>query len=64
MLRNKIYLFDKRLNDLVALLAIGSSVAMLAFEATMFAGIAIMSISCIYVVFVKARINAGEFSSI
>jgi hypothetical protein len=61
MLRNKIYLFDKRLNDLVALLAIGSSVAMLAFEATMFAGIAIMSISCLYVVFVKARINTGEF---
>ena len=61
MLRNKIYLFDKHLNDFVALLAIGSSAAMLAFEATMFAGIAIMSISGLYVVFVKARINSGEF---
>lgn len=61
MLRNKIYLFDKRLNDFVALLAIGSSAAMLAFDATMFAGIAIISVICLYVVFVKARINAGEF---
>ena len=60
MLKNKLYLFDKWLskdrNTLLVLLLFVGSTFMISYEPTLFYGIGLLGIICLYVVFVKAKI--------
>lgn len=64
MLRNRLYLIDKWLSvgsrTLLILLLIATSTLMINFESTMFIGIGLLLIICLWVVFIKARIIGGE----
>ena len=64
MLKNKLYLIDKWMSKgsrtLLILLLIASSTLMINFESTMFIGIGLLLIICLWVVFIKARILGGE----
>jgi hypothetical protein len=64
MLRNRLYLIDKWLSvgsrTLLILLLIATSTLMINFESTMFIGIGLLLIICLWVVFIKARITGGE----
>lgn len=64
MLKNKLYLIDKWMSKgsrtLLILLLIASSTLMINFESTMFYGIGLLLIICLWVVFIKARILGGE----
>ena len=60
MLKNKLYLIDKWMSKgsrtLLILLLVASSTLMINFESTMFIGISLLLIICLWVVFIKAKI--------
>jgi hypothetical protein len=64
MLKNKLYKIDKWISNgnksFLVLLLIGLSAVMLQFTSTMFIGIGLMSLICLWVVFVKTRILGGD----
>jgi hypothetical protein len=64
VLKNKLYLIDKWISkgsrELLVLLLIVSSVFLLNNEYTLFYGIGLLGIVCMWVVFVKAKIMGGE----
>jgi hypothetical protein len=64
MLKNNLYRIDKWISKDnrvgLVLLFIASSAIMLQFTSTMFYGIGLMGLICIWVVFVKARILGGQ----
>lgn len=64
MLKNRLYLIDKWISKdnrvLLILLLVASSTLMISFEKTMFIGIGLLSLICIWVVFVKAKIMGGD----
>ena len=64
MLKNKLYLIDKWMykgsRTLLILLLVASSTLMINFESTMFIGISLLLIICLWVVFIKAKILGGE----
>ena len=64
MLKNRLYLIDKWISKdnrvLLILLLVASSTLMISFEKTMFIGISLLSLICIWVVFVKSRILGGD----
>lgn len=66
MLKNKIYLFDKWLssgeNILYLLSLIIIAVAMINFDATLFYGIGLFLVICIYMMIVKIKINTKEWT--
>ena len=61
MLKNKLYRIDKWISKGnrvgIVLLLIGASAVMLQFTSTMFFGIGLMGLICLWVVFVKTRIS-------
>ena len=61
MLKNKLYRIDKWISKGyrvgVVLLLVGTSAVMIQFTSTMFFGIALMGLICLWVVFVKTRIS-------
>jgi hypothetical protein len=63
MLKNKLYKIDKWISKDnrvgIVLLLIGASAVMLQFTTTMFYGISLMGLICLWVVFVKTRISTG-----
>jgi hypothetical protein len=63
MLKNKLYRIDKWMSKGsrlgIVLLLIGASAVMLQFTPTMFYGISLMGLICLWVVFVKTRISTG-----
>ena len=65
MLKNKLYLFDKWLskdrNVLLFLLLVVASTTMIQFESTVFYGIGLLSIICLYIIFVKTKILGGQW---
>jgi hypothetical protein len=65
MLKNKLYLFDKWLskdrNTLFILLLVATSTIMIQFKPFTFYGIGLLSLICIYIVFVKAKILGGQW---
>jgi len=64
MLKNRLYLIDKWLSvgsrTLLILLLVASSTLMISFESTMFYGIGLLLLICLWVVFIKAKILGGE----
>lgn len=64
MLKNKLYKIDKWISKDnkvgFVLLLIGLSAVMIQFTSTMFIGIGLMCLICLWVVFVKTRISTGE----
>lgn len=64
MLKNKLYKIDKWISKdnrvLLVLLLIGLSAVMIQFTSTMFIGIGLMCLICLWVVFVKTRISTGD----
>jgi hypothetical protein len=64
MLKNKLYKIDKWISKdnrvLLVLLLIGLSAVMIQFTSTMFYGIGLMCLICLWVVFVKTRISTGD----
>lgn len=64
MLKNKLYRIDKWISKdhrvLLVILLIASSVLMIQFENTIFIGIGLMGLICLWVVFVKTRISNGQ----
>lgn len=63
MLKNKLYRIDKWISTdnrvVLVLLLIGLSAVMIQFTSTMFIGIGLMCLICLWVVFVKTRISTG-----
>jgi hypothetical protein len=63
MLKNKLYKIDKWISKGnrvgLVLLLVGVSAVMLQFTPTMFYGIGLMGLICLWVVFVKTRISTG-----
>ena len=63
MLKNKLYKIDKWISKDnrvgLVLLLIGLSAVMIQFTSTMFYGIGLMGLICLWVVFVKTRISTG-----
>ena len=63
MLKNKLYKIDKWISKGnrvgLVLLLVGVSAVMLQFTPTMFYGISLMGLICLWVVFVKTRISTG-----
>ena len=63
MLKNKLYKIDKWISKGnrvgLVLLLVGASAVMLQFTSTMFYGIVLMGLICLWVVFVKTRISTG-----
>jgi hypothetical protein len=64
MLKNKLYKIDKCISKDnkvgFVLLLIGLSAVMIQFTSTMFIGIGLMCLICLWVVFVKTRISTGK----
>jgi len=64
MLKNKLYKIDKWISKDnkvgFVLLLIGLSAVMIQFTSTMFIGIGLMCLICLWVVFVKTRISTGK----
>lgn len=64
MLKNRLYLIDKWISKdnrvLLILLLVASSTLMISFEKTMFIGISLLSLICIWGFFVKSRILGGD----
>jgi hypothetical protein len=64
MLKNKLYKIDKWISKGyrvgVVLLLVGTSAVMIQFTSTMFFGISLMGLICLWVVFVKTRISTGQ----
>jgi hypothetical protein len=65
MLKNKLYLFDKWLSKdsrtLYVLILVVGSTFMISYEPTLFLGIGLLSIICLYVVFIKAKILGQDW---
>jgi hypothetical protein len=63
MLKNKLYKIDKWISKDnrvgLVLLLIGLSAVMIQFTSTMFYGIGLLALICLWVVFVKTRISTG-----
>jgi len=64
MLKNKLYKIDKWISkgsqSFIVLLLIGLSAVMIQFTSTMFIGIGLMCLICLWIVFVKTRISTGN----
>ena len=64
MLKNKLYKIDKWISkgsqSFLVLLLIGLSAVMIQFTSTMFYGIGLMGLICLWVVFVKIKISTGK----
>ena len=64
MLKNKLYKIDKWISKDnrvgLVLLLIGLSAVMIQFTSTMFYGIGLMGLICLWVVFVKIKISTGK----
>lgn len=64
MLKNKLYKIDKWISKDnkvgYVLLLVAISAVMIQFTSTMFIGIGLMGLLCLWVVFVKTRISTGE----
>ena len=64
MLKNKLYRIDKWISEdcrvLLVILLVGLSAVMIQFTSTMFIGIGLMGLICLWVVFVKTSISSGQ----
>lgn len=64
MLNNKIYLLDKWLSsnnrEFIVFAMVCLSVILIAFETTLFYGISLLFIICLWVIFIKAKIMGGQ----